>query len=130
MNDNDIIKALECCNKPANEGGCLDCPLKEEKHKGCSAVMIENAIDLINRQKAEIEGLQRRIVFWKEDLNYNPKKERSEAIKEFAERLKESSFQCDISFGFYSEEVVTEAVSVLEIDNLVEEMTGEINEKQ
>ena len=63
---------------------------------------IINAVsDLINRQKVEIESLkqiideqdkeiiklQKRIIFWREDLNYHPEKIKSEAIKEFAERL-------------------------------------------
>jgi hypothetical protein len=49
-------------------------------------------------------------------------KARVEAIKEFAEKLKESAFNCDVSFG-YGREHYTEAVAVLEIDNLVKEMT-------
>ena len=47
---------------------------------------------------------------------------RSEAIKEFAKRLKESAFDCDVSFG-YGKGHYTEAVAVIEIDNLVKEMT-------
>ena len=51
---------------------------------------------------------------------------RAEAIKEFAERLKENKIDIDVSFG-YGREVYTEAVAVIEIDNLVEEMAGENN---
>ena len=47
---------------------------------------------------------------------------KAEAIKEFAERLKASAFECDVSFGF-GREHYTEAVAVVEIDNLVKEMT-------
>ena len=47
---------------------------------------------------------------------------RTEAIKEFAERLKQSAFACDVSFGF-GREHCEETVTVLEIDNLVKEMT-------
>lgn len=87
MKENDIIKALECCNKPANEGGCLDCPLKEEKHKGCSAVMIENAIDLINRQNARIKELQKTLLSKMDgfETEYD-NKIRAEAIKEFCKK--------------------------------------------
>ena len=51
-------------------------------------------------------------------------KGRRDGIKEFAERLKESSFECDVSIGL-GVEMVTEAVSVSEIDSLVKEMAGE-----
>jgi hypothetical protein len=49
---------------------------------------------------------------------------KSEAYKEFAERLKQSAFDCDVSFG-YGKEHYTEAVAVVEIDNLVKEVVGE-----
>lgn len=51
---------------------------------------------------------------------------KAEAIKEFAERLKESKIDIDVSFG-YGREVYTEAVAVVEIDNLVKEMVGDYN---
>ena len=43
-------------------------------------------------------------------------------IKEFAERLKEKSFQ---SFGNYG--ITRDVVEVCDIDNLVKEMVGENN---
>ena len=56
MTDNDIIKALECCDKFE----CDECPLD---HHSADPVICERrckqeALDLINRQKAEIERLQ------------------------------------------------------------------------
>ena len=57
MTDNEIIKALECCKRPVGTGACKDCPL--DKDRPCTTTMIENALDLINRQKAEIERLQK-----------------------------------------------------------------------
>ena len=60
----------------------------------------------ISKQDAEITQLQKRIVFWREDMNYQPEKERTEAIKEFAKRLKSEMY----TVGF-------------DIDNLVKEMT-------
>ena len=48
MTDNDIIKALECCK---------ECPAKENNVE-CGDVLKNNALKLINRQKAEIEKLQ------------------------------------------------------------------------
>lgn len=65
MTDNEIIKALECCTF---KGGCLDCPLYVPEQTGsCVKRVFINALDLINRQKAEIEKLQE-VIFKKEDL--------------------------------------------------------------
>ena len=44
------------------------------------------------------------------------------AIKEFAEKLKQQAFSCDVSFGF-GEEHCTKAVAVIDIDRLFEKMT-------
>ena len=55
MTDKDIIKALECCNRPANQTSCDDCPYQFSDEK-CSSKLIDNALDLINHQKAEIEA--------------------------------------------------------------------------
>lgn len=55
MNDTDIIKILECCSKPLGEG-CDECPLCLP---GCGDVDVDRlALDLIKRQKAEIERLK------------------------------------------------------------------------
>lgn len=93
------------------------------------------ASDLINRQKTEIERLkqiidendkeiiklQKRIIFWREDLNYQPEKIKSEAIKEFAERLKEIIYT-------HENRVDVDGIVLLtridnSIDNLLKEMT-------
>ena len=144
MTDNEIIKALECCKKAKINQDCvvLKCPFSTEY--GCN-IGLENlrneALDLINRQKAEIENLkvenqslrtaanslkmhyeeaQAEIENYKhldvilhtaiDKLTANIK---SEAIKEFAERLKEKFSIADC--------IVT--VNNNDIDDLVEEMT-------
>ena len=76
--------------------------------------------DLINRQEAEIDELSSAIL----RLVVALENAKSQAAKEFAERLKKSAFDCDVSFGF-GREHYTEAVTVFEIDNLVKEMVGE-----
>jgi hypothetical protein len=48
----------------------------------------------------------------------------ADGVREFAERLKQSAFDCDVSFG-YGKEHYTKAVAVIEIDNLVKEVVGE-----
>ena len=84
MTDNEIIKALECC-KTLN---CVKCGrIKDFKNaSACLEKMIADSLDLINRQKEEIESLKHR----KTELqirNQELQHEKSEAIKEFAEEL-------------------------------------------
>ena len=83
MNDNDIIKALECCAKSRNtEVYCHECPYRDVGY--CLDEMMSEAILLVNRQKAEIEAL----IAGQETLQKNlPKVIRTEAIREFAEKL-------------------------------------------
>ena len=162
MNDVDIIKALECCTSSTTSEACIGSPSSTTICTEMGNGLQIYALDLINRQKAEIERLQE---YYK--LYYERKKDIEElntqiehltgnlkfvrgtverqldeikrkdsqteelvsfqrfcerkAIKEFAERLKQSAFDCDVSFG-YGKEHYTEAVAVVEIDNLVKEM--------
>lgn len=55
MTDNEIIKALECCK----DRDCLNCPmLAKEFCFGLCGDLVSCVLDLINRQKAEIERLK------------------------------------------------------------------------
>ena len=94
MSDEDIKKALECCISLSCEG----CPLKN--NHGCLAISDEKALDLINRQQAEIERLQGAIQEWVDGkclsqkhllmigkLQNEIEQAKSEAIKEFAELI-------------------------------------------
>ena len=115
MTDNEIIKALECCYTSYD---CEDCPYYCSD-KDCPDLLM-NALDLINRQKAEIEKL----------LDYNENLQtantalsneiletKSEAIKEFAERfVNEKCAYCTVD----TDEMV---FFKKDIDNLVKEMT-------
>lgn len=125
--DEQIIKALECCSTDVQENPCPKCAFYN-KHR-CSTLMLNAASDIINRQKVKIKSLkqiineqdkevlklQNRIIFWRKNLNYQPEKIKSEAIKDFAERLKEK-------FGI-ADCIVT--VDNNDLDNLVKEMTEE-----
>lgn len=51
MTDEQIIKALEYCSKQGVTSECERCKVP----KGCRPYLISKAIDLINRQKAEIK---------------------------------------------------------------------------
>ena len=135
MKDNDIIKALECCK----DRRCDICERKCNHfayESICRLDLIEHALYLINRQKAEIERLQKdcadidnfardickeRMLKGKpvadfEDLQKYIKKKRAEAIKEFAENVKKNHLA--IFNTIYSHTHFCEM-----IDNFVKEMT-------
>ena len=127
MTDAEIIKALECCKGRLCAG--KECPLFNEG--GCLVMLSSNALALINRQKAEIERLNKEISIshhllsdaWRnieiQDKFY--KTARAEAIKEFAERLKEHKHECGCNYRKKPVYAVTEE----KIDNLVKEMVGD-----
>ena len=57
MTDAEIIKALKCCL----DCNCKECPCYKivGTEKRCTEIDEEEILDLINRQKAEIERLKR-----------------------------------------------------------------------
>ena len=144
MTDNEIIKALECCQKVKGYRHtpiCQECPLYESR---CAIELPKNALNLINRQKEEIESLkianEKMYDANKEQeaeidrLNYLLqgyaleygtvvdkerflKNAKAEAVKEFAERLKKretTAISCKRFEG---------VISTDDIDNLVKEFT-------
>ena len=144
MTDNEIIKALECCKSPIPM--CDDCPVGESDM--CFDFLKGYALDIINRQKAKIEELQGTLKFVrgtvarlletsdKQQAKIEKLKEayavyeettglkqvRSDAIREFAERLKAVKYQSsDWSRGEHP--YVVEEADINEI--LLEEMTEE-----
>ena len=133
MTDDEIIKALECCG--SGYGNCYSCPYDAEScitTEG-ESLLLKSALDLINRQKAEIESLKHR----KTELqirNQELQHEKSEAIKEFVEKLKERLNNLEYHENSDRKTVTkTELYNVVnwimhevvpdEIDNLVKEMT-------
>lgn len=152
MTDNEIIKALECCSHRNVDLPCEGCPAYSIAQM-CMEDLMSDALDLINRQKAEIERWEQenkeycevnRIIAYQRNqrdkeiralhnqlngLNFMDKQIKSEAIKEFAERLKnemrlEDDCQYDCMSCLYA---CKEYVPM--IDNLVKEMTGVQNEQ-
>lgn len=123
MTDEQIIKALECCfTLGFDESTCYECPFYTATAK-CTEDLRDSVLNLIMRQKAEIEGLQERISYLEESIDCSRKEynkllqklqqAKSEAIKEFAEKLKKRFY---LSAG-------RGVVDVYHIDNLVKEMT-------
>lgn len=110
--DEEVIKALEVC---VDNSSCKECPINPNhgNYGYCTNLALTYAIDLINRQKAELEDL-REIVFT--DRSEAIKNLKAEAIKEFAEKLKEKAY-VNKPYG------VGKSVDECDIDALVKEMT-------
>lgn len=98
MTDNDIITALKRCIE-CNESQiavCDNCAM-EKTYPECDHEIEVMALDLINRQKAEIERKDRIIESYSLQYGTAAEKElflrkvRVEAIKEFAERIKKKA---------------------------------------
>ena len=119
MTDNEIIKSMQCVI--GNGVNCSECAYQKTlPFPSCTRMCAKNALDLIKRQKAKIESLEKELMKCKleKELLYNVSVEKQNiAIKEFAERLKEK-LQWDVEFD-------NKLVFESDIDNLVKEMTME-----
>lgn len=76
MTDNEIIKALECCR----DCNCKECPCYKviDGEMRCTEIDEKEILDLINRQKAEVEALY--------EINAKSDEEISELRKELLKR--------------------------------------------
>lgn len=111
MTDIEIMIALECHDGDVER--CLRCPYRTSDD--CCVKLSNDALDLIKRQKAEIEGLTYNLGIRQK----NKKTAKSDAIKEFAERLKKRKYQSsDWSHGEHPYVVEED-----DINDLVQELT-------
>lgn len=118
MTDAEIIKALECCCSN-NIDSCEECPIKIE----CYTETIDckkEALDLINRQKAEIERLQKENNQFA-DIGKMYSEIKAEAIKEFAERVKKINLDTVLEADHWGYEYPSEELFCKAVDNLVKE---------
>lgn len=143
MTEINYLEILKLCFL-GGKGGCSGCPFKKEGFPKCLNIVYKGIEDTINNQKAEIKKCENIIRFadktietqsaeierleeTKNRLSYNlqavldERADHSEAVKEFAERLKEKAHRCDLS----TDEHEYYSVGVFEIDNLAKEMVGE-----
>lgn len=123
MTDNEIIKALEskadyncdmCCDNNENCDGDY-----------CEKIISQSALNLINRQKELLEMAEKAMKIANEDADLMRKQYecvKSEAIREFSEKLKQQAYECDI-YSRFGKEHFAKAVAVIDIERLVEEMT-------
>lgn len=129
MTDEEIKKALECCVTK----NCTKCPITKEFL--CMQKLREHALALINRQQAEIEQLKslctsNDVIIKAQEAEIEQlqgnlftisnacMQRRNEAIKEFAEKLKEKQRT------FIGDEYAYEFIPSIEIDVLLAEMVG------
>ena len=135
MTDNEIIKALECCQVAETISDCdgMECPClcdgecmlycrsKRDGTDGILAELCKEALSLINRQKKKIELLNLENL----QMIASIKHLKAEAIKEFAERLEKKLFPYGMpDNGNYG--INAKAVKVA-LDKVVKEMVGESN---
>ena len=123
MTDNDIIKAYEHCY--INGKCCDDCPADILECAYIEALFY----NLFSRKSIENEVLKEEIAFKGRTIEYAKEicdelrerlaKSKAEAVKEFAERLKECSQWLPLIA------MPDPFVAVSDIDNLVKEMVGD-----
>lgn len=78
--DEEIIKALECCISATTDGACVGCPFNKQKLCDKDQWALERyALDLINRQKTEIEALK---------MEFSEMRDKANSYKAENERLK------------------------------------------
>lgn len=138
MTDEQIIKALECC---VGGGKCkeIGCPFRDSCMEDLDALQ-KQSLDLINRKRAEIERLKdenKSIRYcYEQAKSYNDtlaescekncKKfnmaTRTEAIKEFWERLKKEIRYCTDVYGNS-----IQAINVECANRIVKEMESDKN---
>lgn len=124
MTDNEIIKALECLQKenssPDDRHKCYFM-WKKETCFNCHHTVAKEALDLINRLKAENEQKAKKL----QEILPIVAELKSEAIKEFAERLKEELVVTQFECGDYLYDVYDVNETLDTIDKIKTEMVGE-----
>ena len=124
MTDKEIIKALECCGNVVTST-CKGCPYHITHNANCVKALMHDALDLINRQQAEIEELKKVVI--DDYASEYDSKIRAEAIKEFAERLKTefSQYQREYRNVLNDEGACAMIIAKKGVDNLLKELVGE-----
>ena len=123
LTDEEIISSLEVIATTCN---CNECKIRSGKWGtcNCSETTANAALDLINRQKAEIERLRGSTIVNNIMESQRIKREaKAEAVKEFAEKLKLHSYimSDESQTGIINRYSV---VTVNQIDNILKELVG------
>ena len=139
MTDNEIIKALECCLSGKDyDTACMKCPI--EPICESDDILLKYALDLINRQKAENERLEKELELANADkviaetheksakemfvdVTQQIKTATSEAIKECIAKVKNHIKTHCNPYGKPDFDYDTSIKILNFIDNLVKEIT-------
>lgn len=117
ITDEEIKSSLEVIAITRN---CNECKIRNCKWGtcNCSQITANAALDLINRQEAEIENLKGSTIVSNIMESQRIKREaKAEAYKEFAKRLK--------SYLLLNKKGEMSVISFENVDNLLKEMVGE-----
>ena len=83
MTDNEIMEALGYCTNPKVQKKCPRAKFVDVCNDGCIHLLMKQALDLINRQKAEIEKLEEMLE------SKSGKNEANETVAYLADRVEE-----------------------------------------
>ena len=125
MNDNDIIKVGECIR--GEKVLCLSCPYRA-RFPDCRKYAIRDIFDLVSRQKAELQRLEKQK--YEDDetiikLNHELLTVVVAAVKEFAERFENELTKIeDIYIDEEHENFISANKVIALLVNLVKEMGG------
>ena len=140
MTDNEIIKALKCCKDSHCHGSKCPLWLETTNTKHCITKLSGFALDLINRQKEEVEMLESEIdKHYKQaemDLLGNMadggtschwciEKHRAEVIKEFADRLEKASYITEYIPSSTGDTIKIRHITMNQVRSIMKEMVGD-----
>ena len=137
LTDTEIVKALECCGDEMHF--CSVCPyyLQDKENDCCREDLCKDSLDLINRQKAEIERLQAEVTAINNDYD-NLMVEKDElfdiAEVEFEEIKAEAYKECvekaidEFEQWVGADKCISYSRIKKVLDNLLEELVGDENE--
>lgn len=125
MTDNEIKKALEEHYRQVDAGYSthLEYGGKGDEHEEKYIYMLRDALDLINRQQAEIETLRVNVKASKRIIQRLKERilmSKAEAIKEFVKQLKKEKYYGSNRMGYGAW-----VVELDDIDNLAKEKVGD-----
>ncbi len=86
--DEEIIKALDICTQQNSSIPCCDCPCWNDDEQECEVIDDNVILDIINRQKVEIERLKKEVSVARDayiSIQDRYEHAKTEAYKAFAE---------------------------------------------
>ena len=113
MTDNEIIKALKCCEND----DCTNCPCYVGGFLQCTGIPYSELLDIIKRKNAEIERLKYLLEYEEGKYDKCAKQFYKEGVKDLAERLEKSLYKASPNPTFEDEIIAI-------VNDLANEMVG------